>query len=76
MRLATFFLLAGGLALFIGLIVAQGIGGVTRATAAAGWGVLAVVAFHLVPVPTRDPLQMQCNLHPGRRRIRACPKKS
>ena len=50
MRLATFILLTGGLALFVGLIVDQGIGEVYQATAAAGWGVLAAAAFHLVPV--------------------------
>jgi len=50
MRLATYILLAGGMALFVGLIIEQGIGEVYRATAVAGWGVLAAAAFHLVPV--------------------------
>ena len=50
MKLATFIMLAGGIALFVGLIVEQGIGEVYRATAVAGWGVLAAAAFHVVPV--------------------------
>lgn len=51
MRLATFILLTGGMALFVGLIIDQGIGEVLRATAVAGWGgVAAVATFHLVPM--------------------------
>ena len=50
MRLATFILLAGGVALFTGLIIQQGVGEVYQATAVAGWGVLAAAAFHVVPV--------------------------
>ncbi len=50
MRIASFVLLAGGIALFVGLIVEQGIVDVYRATAVAGWGVLAAAMFHLVPV--------------------------
>lgn len=50
MRLASFILLAGGIVLFVGLIVEHGIGEVYAATAVAGWGVAAVAAFHLVPM--------------------------
>jgi putative membrane protein len=50
MRLASLILLAGGVALFLGLIVEYGIGEVYAATAVAGWGVVAVAAFHLVPM--------------------------
>ncbi len=39
-----------GFALFVGLIVREGIGEVAAAIAGAGWGVLAVAAFHVVPL--------------------------
>ncbi len=39
-----------GLALFIGLVVHEGIASVADALAAAGWGLLVVVAYHLLPL--------------------------
>ncbi len=50
MTAATFLFLGVGGALFLGLIAYEGIGDVFGAAAAAGWGVLAVAAFHLVPM--------------------------
>lgn len=48
MTAATFLFLGIGAALFLGLIAYEGIDDVFAAAAAAGWGVLAVAAFHLV----------------------------
>src|SRR5215212_9719932 len=46
--ITVFLLGVAGLALFIILLVRHGMGDVTKAIAAAGWGVVAVVAFHLI----------------------------
>ncbi|CAB3794332.1 hypothetical protein LMG28688_03912 [Paraburkholderia caffeinitolerans] len=43
-------LLSVGTALFIALLAWQGIGSVTGALAAAGWGLALVAAFHVVPL--------------------------
>ena len=43
-------LLSLGVVLFIALLSWQGFGSVATALAAAGWGLLAVAAFHLLPV--------------------------
>jgi ABC-type proline/glycine betaine transport system permease subunit len=43
-------LLSLGVVLFIALLGWQGFGSVATALAAAGWGLLAVAAFHLLPV--------------------------
>ncbi len=43
-------LLLLGVVLFIALLSWQGFGSVATALAAAGWGLLAVAAFHLLPV--------------------------
>ena len=43
-------LLTAGLLLFLVLLVSQGLPGILATLAAAGWGLLAVTAFHLVPL--------------------------
>lgn len=66
MKILTFLLLFGGTALFVALIVEQGVGNVYRATAAAGWGVLVVAAFHVVPM-IADSLAWQTMMARGSR---------
>ena len=46
----AFFALAAGVALFTGVLVWQGVGSVLAAFAGAGWGLVLVAAFHLVPL--------------------------
>jgi putative membrane protein len=58
--------LAGGLALFTALLAWQGVREVGAALAVAGWGLLAVAAFHLVPM-LADALGWRALLAPGRR---------
>ena len=48
-RAATFALSAGVL-LFIGVLVSQGLPAVVATLALAGWGLLLVAAFHLLPL--------------------------
>ena len=48
-RAATWLLTAGAL-LFIGVLASQGLPAVLSALAAAGWGLVAVALFHLVPL--------------------------
>lgn len=48
MKLASFLLLCAGTALFVALIADQGFANVFDASIAAGWGILAVTAIHLV----------------------------
>ncbi|QBQ99689.1 flippase-like domain-containing protein [Paraburkholderia pallida] len=50
MSRAAILLLSIGTALFIALLAWQGLGSVTGALAAAGWGLVLVAAFHLVPL--------------------------
>ncbi|WP_028218788.1 flippase-like domain-containing protein [Paraburkholderia oxyphila] len=50
MNRAAILLLSIGTALFIALLAWQGLGSVTGALAAAGWGLALVAAFHLVPL--------------------------
>ena len=50
MSRAAIVLLSIGTALFIALLAWQGLGSVTGALAAAGWGLALVAAFHLVPL--------------------------
>jgi len=50
MKPATLFSLMLGLAGLIGLLIWQGIGEVTDTLATAGWGLLVVAAFHLIPM--------------------------
>jgi len=47
---AAILLLSIGTALFIALLAWQGLGSVTGALAAAGWGLALVAAFHVVPL--------------------------
>src|SRR5438105_3331636 len=49
-QLTIYLLGFGGAALFTLLLVRQGVGSVGAAVAAAGWGIAAVAAFHLVPI--------------------------
>src|SRR6202140_2716153 len=47
----TFYLLGfAGAALFTGLLIRQGASQVGAAFATAGWGIAAVVAYHLIPI--------------------------
>jgi putative membrane protein len=46
----TLVLLALGTALFVGLLAWQGIGAIGASLKAAGWGLLLVAAFHVVPL--------------------------
>ncbi|WP_028224301.1 flippase-like domain-containing protein [Paraburkholderia ferrariae] len=50
MNRAAILLLSIGTALFIALLAWQGLGSVTGALAAAGWGLVLVAAFHVVPL--------------------------
>jgi putative membrane protein len=43
-------LLAAGVLLFIGVLVSQGLPGILSTLAVAGWGLLLVAAFHLLPL--------------------------
>ncbi len=52
MRRLGFWLLTAGLLLFLALLVSQGLPAILTTLAAAGWGLLAVTAFHLVPLIT------------------------
>ena len=48
-RAATWLLTAGAL-LFIGVLASQGLPAILSALAAAGWGLVLVAAFHLLPL--------------------------
>jgi putative membrane protein len=50
MRRLGSWLLTAGLLLFLALLVSQGLPGILATLAAAGWGLLAVTAFHLIPL--------------------------
>ena len=50
MSRAGTFLLSVGVVLFIALLGWQGFGSVASTLAAAGWGLVAVAAFHFVPL--------------------------
>lgn len=50
MTRAAFWLLAAGLALFVGVLVSHGVSAVFATLALAGWGLLGVTLFHLVPL--------------------------
>jgi putative membrane protein len=50
MRRLGSWLLTAGLLLFLALLVSQGLPAILSTLAAAGWGLLAVTAFHLIPV--------------------------
>jgi putative membrane protein len=50
MRRLGSWLLTGGLLLFLALLVSQGLPAILATLAAAGWGLLAVAIFHLIPL--------------------------
>ncbi|PLZ04319.1 TIGR00374 family protein [Burkholderia sp. WAC0059] len=50
MTRAALLLLSAGTALFVALLVWQGVGPVMNTLAVAGWGLVLVAAFHLVPL--------------------------
>jgi putative membrane protein len=50
MRRLGSWLLTAGLLLFLALLLSQGLPAILATLAAAGWGLLAVAAFHLVPL--------------------------
>ncbi|HEV2703915.1 MAG TPA: flippase-like domain-containing protein [Steroidobacteraceae bacterium] len=50
MRRLGSWLLTAGLLLFLALLVSQGLPAILSTLAAAGWGLLAVTAFHLLPL--------------------------
>jgi putative membrane protein len=50
MRRLGSWLLTAGLLLFVALLVSQGLPAILATLAAAGWGLLAVTAFHLIPL--------------------------
>jgi putative membrane protein len=50
MRRLGSWLLTAGLLLFLALLVSQGLPAILSTLAAAGWGLLAVAAFHLIPL--------------------------
>lgn len=64
----------GGLALLVGLVLRQGVGEILALLGTLGWGVIAVVLFHLVPM-TCDALGWRRLLpRPGRLPIRKALK--
>src|SRR2546423_13063135 len=50
MTRAAIWLLAAGVCLFIGVLVSQGVTAVLATLALAGWGLIAVALFHLLPL--------------------------
>ncbi|MGA2708752.1 MAG: flippase-like domain-containing protein [Steroidobacteraceae bacterium] len=50
MSRATYWLLSAGVLLFIGVLASQGLSAVLATVARAGWGLLLVAAFHLLPL--------------------------
>ncbi|HEY1899872.1 MAG TPA: flippase-like domain-containing protein [Steroidobacteraceae bacterium] len=52
MRRVAFWLGAAGVLLFAALLVSQGLPAILTTLAAAGWGLLGVAAFHLIPLVT------------------------
>jgi len=50
MTRAAYLLLLGGVALFVAVLVSQGVPAVVAALTLAGWGLLLVALFHLVPL--------------------------
>jgi putative membrane protein len=50
MRRLGSWLLTGGLLLFLALLISQGLPAILSTLAVAGWGLLAVAAFHLIPL--------------------------
>ena len=50
MKIALYLLWAAGFTLFVSLIGYHGLSNVGVAVAAAGWGLVAVVAYHAIPL--------------------------
>lgn len=67
-RAATWLLTAGAL-LFIGVLASQGLGPVLATLSAAGWGLILVGLFHLVPL-VLDAGAMRVLFTPGRSALR------
>jgi putative membrane protein len=64
MRRLGSWLLTAGLLLFVGLLVTQGLPGILSTLAAAGWGLLVVALFHLIPL-TSDAVAIRALYHRG-----------
>ncbi|MFQ5984286.1 MAG: flippase-like domain-containing protein [Alphaproteobacteria bacterium] len=65
-RIAVYLIWAAGLALFVALIAYEGFAEVMSAVAVAGWGLLLVAVFHLVPI-TADTMAWRGLMGGGRR---------
>jgi putative membrane protein len=64
MRRLGSWLLTAGLLLFVGLLATQGLPAILSTLAAAGWGLLAVALFHLLPL-TSDAVAIRALYHRG-----------
>jgi putative membrane protein len=64
MRRLGSWLPTAGLLLFLALLVSQGLPAILTTLAAAGWGLLAVTAFHLIPLIS-DALAIRVLYHAG-----------
>jgi putative membrane protein len=67
MRRLGSWLLTCGLLLFLALLVSQGLPAILSTLAAAGWGLLAVAAFHLIPLGS-DAVAIRVLYHHGQTR--------
>src|SRR2546430_8548779 len=67
MTRAAIWLLAAGVCLFIGVLVSQGVTAVLATLALAGWGLIAVALFHLLPL-VLDAAAIRVLLASGARR--------
>lgn len=67
MRRLGSWLLTAGLLLFLALLVSQGLPAILSTLAAAGWGLLAVAAFHLIPLLI-DAVAIRVLYHRGQTR--------
>jgi putative membrane protein len=67
MRRLGSWLLTCGLLLFLALLVSQGLPALLSTLAAAGWGLLAVAAFHLIPLGS-DAAAIRVLYHQGQTR--------
>src|SRR5256714_838864 len=67
MTRAAIWLLAAGVCLFIGVLVSQGVTAVLATLALAGWGLIAVTLFHLLPL-VLDAAAIRVLLASGARR--------
>lgn len=67
MRRLGSWLLSAGLLLFLALLVSQGLPAILSTLATAGWGLLAVTLFHLIPLGS-DALAIRLLYHRGETR--------